>query len=159
MVRLLTIPLFLFLMMFSIVWTAIAVIVMARSLRSTSWPRAVGTVLAAEARRIVSRTTTSGQPVDSVTYEPYITYAYSVGGRQYEHDTFAAAVASTSREPAAAEAIVGRYPVGHQVTVFYDPARPDDAVLVPVGSRGNWFFLVFGCVLFAASIAGLLGRW
>ena len=71
----------------------------------------------------------------------------------------ASAVRSAIREPASAEAIVRGYPVGHQVAVFYNPSRPDDAVLVPGGSRGNWFFLLFGCALFVASVVVLLRQW
>jgi hypothetical protein len=40
-----------------------------------------------------------------------------------------------------------------------NPSRPDDAVLVPGGSRGNWFFLLFGCALFVASVIVLLRQW
>jgi hypothetical protein len=98
-------------------------------------------------------------PVDSVAYEPSIKYAYSVAGRTYEHDTFTSVASSVIRERAAADVLVGRYPVGGQVTVFYNPSRPDDSVLVPGGSRGNWFFLVFGCALFVAAVLGLLGQW
>ena len=67
--------------------------------------------------------------VDSVTYEPYVKYAYVVGDRTYEHDKFASAVRSAIREPASAEAIV----------------------------RG--YFLLFGCALFVASVVGLLRQW
>lgn len=159
MIRLLTIPFFLFLMLFSAVWTALSVFVMVRSRRSKSWPRAIGTVVSAEVKRSVSPTMSNDVLVDSVTYEPYIKYAYVVRGRTYEHDKFASAVQSTMREPADAEAIVRGYPVGHQVAVFYNPSRPDDAVLVPGGSGGNWYFLLFGCVLFVASVVVILKQW
>jgi hypothetical protein len=54
---------------------------------------------------------------------------------------------------------MGGYPVGHQVPVFYNPSRPDDAVLVPGGSSGNWYFLLVGCVLFVASVIVILTQW
>ena len=63
------------------------------------------------------------------------------------------------REPADAEASVRPYPVGRQVSVFYNPSRPHDAVLVPGGSRGNWYFLVFGGALFVASVLAILKQW
>ena len=159
MLRLLTIPVFLFLMLFSVAWMALSVFVMVRSRRSQSWPKAIGTVVFAEVKRTVSASMSNDMPVDSVTYEPYVKYAYVVGDRTYEHDKFASAVRSAIREPASAEAIVRGYPVGHQVAVFYKPSRPDDAVLVPGGSRGNWFFLLFGCALFVASVVVLLRQW
>jgi len=51
MTRLLAIPFFVFLMLFSTVWTALSVFVMVRSRRSKSWPRAIGTVVSAEVKR------------------------------------------------------------------------------------------------------------
>jgi hypothetical protein len=159
MIRLLTIAFFVFVMLFSIVWTAMSVFVMVRSRRSTSWPKAIGTVVSAEVRRVVSEAGASDGAVNSVTYEPYVKYAYAVAGRAYEHDKFASAAQWAMREPADAEAIVRGYPVGHQVPVFYNPSRPDDAVLVPGGSSGNWYFLLVGCVLFVASVIVILTQW
>jgi hypothetical protein len=155
MVRLLTIPFFVFLILFSLVWLAISVFVMRRSLGSRSWPRTVGTVVSAE----VKRTVTNGIPVNSVSYEPYVKYTYSVRGQQYAHDKLTAAVTPGIREPAGAGAIVAKYPIGHQVTVFYNPADPGDAVLVAGGSSGNWYFVLIGCALFAASVIGLISQW
>ena len=155
MVRLLTIPFFLFLILFSLVWLALALFVMRRSLGSRSWPRTVGTLVSTE----VKRTLTNDIPVNSVSYEPCVKYTYSVRGQQNEHDKLTAAVTPGIREPAGAAAIVARYPVGHQVTVFYNPADPGDAVLVAGGSSGNWYFVLIGGALLVASVLGLISQW
>jgi hypothetical protein len=155
MVRLLTIPFFVFLILFSLAWLALSLFVMRRSLGSRSWPRTVGTVVSTE----VKRTLTGGVPVDSVSYEPCVTYTYSVRGRQYQHDKLTAAVTPGIREPAGAAAIVAKYPVGRQVTVFYNPADHGDAVLVAGGSSGNWYFVLFGGALLAAAVIGLISQW
>ena len=157
MIRLLTIPFFLFLILFSLVWIAISLTVLIRSRRSTSWPKAIGTVVHTEVRRIVSPSLSHDG--NSVSYEPYVKYAYAVRDRQYERDRLTSAVVPGIRRSSEAATIVAKYPVGHQVTVFYNPADPGDAVLVAGGSRGNWYFLGFGCALFAAAVAGLISQW
>ncbi len=103
MLRLLTIPFFLFWIIFSALWTAISLIVMVRSRRSKSWPHTIGTVVSAEVRMTESRSVRDGMAVDSVSYKPYIKYAYSVGGRKCENDKFTSAVTSGIHEPAGAE--------------------------------------------------------
>lgn len=95
--------------------------------------------------------------VDSVDYEPYIKYAYSVAGRKCENDKFTSAVTTSICEPAGAEAILINYPVGSQVAVFYNPLSPEDSVLVPGGSKGNLYFLLIGCVMFAVGVIGIIG--
>jgi Protein of unknown function (DUF3592) len=159
MIRLLTIPFFRFLILFSLVWLALSVVVMVRSRRSASWPRTVGTIVSTEVKRKVSQSLSNDMPVDSVSYEPYVRYAYSVRDRQYEHDKLTTAVTPMIRQSAEAAAILQRYPVGHQITVFYNPADPGDAVLVAGGSSGNWYFRVFGCALFVAAVIGLISQW
>lgn len=159
MVRLLTIAFFLFLMLFSAVWTAISIFVILRSRRNKSWPSTIGTVMFAEVKMVESRSVTNGMVVDSVSYEPYIKYAYSVAGRKCENDKFTAAVSPGIREPAGAEAILKGYPVGSQVDVYYNPLTPDDSVLVPGGSSGNMYFLLVWFVLFAASVIGIISQW
>lgn len=140
MVKFLTIAFFLFLMIFSALWTAISLFVILRSRRNKSWPSTIGTVVSAEVRRSESKSVTNGMVIDSVSYEPYIKYNYSVGGRECENDKFTAAVLSGIREPAGAEAILTGYPVGSQVAVFYNPLTPEDSVLVPGGSEGEFVF-------------------
>ena len=153
MVRLLAIPFFAFLILFSLVWLAISLVVIRRSLGSKSWPKTIGTVVSTEVKRIVSHT------ADSVSYEPCVKYAYSVRGQQYEADKITVAVTAGIRESAGAAAIVAKYPIGHQVTVFYNPADPGDAALVAGGSSGNWYFVLVGCALLAASVIGLISLW
>ena len=159
MVRLLTIAFFLFLLLFSAVWTAISIFVILRSRRNKSWPSTIGTVMFAEVKTVESRSVTNGTVVDSISYEPYIKYAYSAAGRKCENDKFTAAVSPGIREPAGAEAILKSYPVGSQVDVYYNPLTPDDSVLVPGGSSGNMYFLLVGFVLFAASVIGIVSQW
>ncbi|MEJ5223897.1 MAG: DUF3592 domain-containing protein [Anaerolineales bacterium] len=88
---------------------------------SASWRATNGRVLK-------SRVEVSGG--NYATVSPYILYEYEVHGRTYQNtqikvgDRFISA--RTSRE---AYDLVDRYPVGADVTVFYDPANPDESAL------------------------------
>jgi len=94
-------------------------------------------VVYTEVRSTESRSVSGDMLVDSTSYEPYIKYSYSVGGRECENDKLTSAVTSGIRDPAGAEDILRGYSVGSQVAVFYNPLTPEDSVLVPGGSRGN----------------------
>ena len=159
MVRLLTIPFFLFWILFSVLWNTISLIVIMRSRRSKSWLQTIGTVVYTEVRSEESRSVSNDMIVDSINYEPYIKYAYSVGGRECENDKFTSAVTPGIRDPAGAEDILRGYPVGSQVAVFYNPLSPEDSVLVPGGSKGNVYFLLIGFVIFAVGVIGLISQW
>src|SRR2546425_6540388 len=119
-----------FIGLFGIVWTAISLYLVNRSRRSQSWPEAVGTVVSAEVRKIVSGEASTHVGF-SVTYQPYIKYRYGVGAGKYENDAYALAALPWTADPAPAQAILKGYPVGGQVPVFYDPSNPKNSALVP----------------------------
>jgi hypothetical protein len=60
------------------------------------------------------------------TSYPVVHYSYQVGGQSYQGRKVAPGmeVGGTG-----AGSVVGRYPAGAQVMVFYDPQNPSDAVL------------------------------
>ena len=159
MIRLVTIPFFIFWIIFGVLWTAIALIVTVRSRWSKSWLQTIGTVVYSEVKSTESRSVSNDMLVDSTAYEPHIKYTYSVGGRECENDKFASAVTPGIRDPAGAEDILRGYPVGSQVAVFYNPLSPEDSVLVPGGSRGNVYFLLIGFVILAVGVIGLISQW
>jgi hypothetical protein len=142
---------------FGVVWTGIAVYLARRSRRSELWLQTTGTVLTAEVRKTTDSHGSVGIRVGyTTTYEPHIRYAYSVGGRSFENDTYALAVQTSIPEAAGAEAIVREYSVGYSVVVFYDPDSPEDSALVRGGSKGNTFFLAIGFVCIVSGILGML---
>lgn len=63
----------------------------------------------------------------------HVTYRYEVEGREYE-STQVRLVEKFFREKRSDRA--ARYPEGTRVTVWYDPLRPERAVLEPGTSRG-----------------------
>ena len=144
-----------FMLVFGVVWTAIAVYIFTRSRKSASWPEAVGKVLFTEVRRVQSGTHSAS--TGSLTYQPYIKYEYAVGGRRYDNANYSVAARPWTADPAPAAEILTRYPVGGDVPVFYDPSNPGDSALIPGDSGGNSYFLALGAVFLTIGIVGLLG--
>ena len=93
------------------------------------WPETTGKVVAS---RVTSLQKGSGSD-SRVTNQPLVRYEYTVGGQ-----TYLCSRVSVAEEVDGAElrAILKRYPVGHAVTVYYDPASPERALLertLPMG--------------------------
>jgi len=61
-----------------------------------------------------------------VTNEPRVEYVYSVAGKKYRGQRITIGEKTSGFE---LEEILARYPVGAGVTVYYDPTKPDKAVL------------------------------
>lgn len=107
---------------------------------SRAWPTARGRVLAAEVRSY-----RSGDGWSSRSHYPAVRYEYEVEGRRYTGDRIY--FDQTSRAHAGpATRTVGRYPVGSEVTVYYDPTDPARALLEP-GRSGACNYGVVGCGL------------
>jgi Protein of unknown function (DUF3592) len=87
-----------------------------------SWPSTMGVVVASTIR--VTRTHRSRSET------PVVAYQYQVDGQPYVGKVVKAGEQFFSaRLHGDAQRTVDRYPVGAQVTVFYDPANPADSVL------------------------------
>jgi hypothetical protein len=86
--------------------------------RATHWPSVEG---------VVTRSALDASPAGFGDMVADFSYAYRVGGRDFE----CSRVAYASRCPstAASRRLIARFPVGRRLTVFYDPASPSSAVL------------------------------
>ena len=62
---------------------------------------------------------------------PSVVFEYEVEGRRYEGDTLSFDPMFLTTFADRAKGTCARYPVGAQVRVFYDPARPEVACLEP----------------------------
>ena len=124
-----------------------------RKLRaSRSWPSTPGRILAG---RVESETQRGGEDeADSTSYYPHIEYEYTVGATTYRSHSIRFDRRGYSRPKAAAEALAA-YPVGRPVDVFYDPAKPADAVLERKNS-GGIVLIVLGAVLVLVALATAL---
>ena len=126
------------------------------------WPVVEATVLRSEVKS-EWRSGPKGRG-GSYQYEPYLAYAYEVGGARFEGDRLAF-VTSTSSDSGTARRIVAEHPVGSSLRVRVSPgdptrsvvdgagcALPTAAVFVSIG-----ICLVFGAIGLAVLVSGLSG--
>ena len=114
---------------------------------SAHWPTTPGTIITSFVRHTVSG--------KSEYRDPEIVYQYTVNGTQYAHSALDLSLNSAHGEDEAAE-FVARYPVGATVTVSYDPAHPERAVLNPGRHLANLFLVAIGLALVAAGCVFLV---
>jgi hypothetical protein len=93
-------------------WKAWKNIQMARA--STTWPTTAGKVLAAECVKVMFRK------------QPRVTYSYAVNGTAYSSQRISFAGGYRPKET---DVILGRYPVGSEISVSYAPDKPAEATL------------------------------
>ena len=109
--------------------------------RLVAWQQTAGTVLSCEIKADHHGRTT--------TYSPYVTYRYSVGGREYENDELSLSKTSIS-DHAAVVRHAARYRSGAEVQVFYNPGDPAESFLERSGISDYAISAVFS-LLFAAA--------
>jgi hypothetical protein len=129
--------------------------VVAKSKASVDWPTVQGKVRSAEVLRETKRDTSSSTRRESTTYRPDIVYDYEVNGTPYSGNRVGVLHVGSSN-PRKAEDVVARYPVGSEVTVFYDPSDPQTAVLEPGVSWFSYMPIVGGTVFVLAGILMLV---
>lgn len=103
---------------------------------SASWPTADG--LITDSR--VSRSTDSD---GGDSYSPEITYSYAVNNLGYVNNTIKFGENSYGSR-SKAEKIAAGYPIGRNVTVYYDPEKPDRSVLEPGVTAGSYIVISIG---------------
>jgi hypothetical protein len=118
---------------FVLVFAGIGAFLIYRSLQnrkraeaSQGWPSTLGVV--AESR-VTRSTSTDSEGDTSVSYSPHVEYTYQVGGKEYRGKDITFGFKQGYGSPAKAEEVTARYPEGGSVTVYYDPANPQKAVL------------------------------
>jgi hypothetical protein len=105
----------------------------------SQWPSIMGTVM-------MSRTETRSSG-DGYTDYPVVQYSYQVSGQPYQGMKLAP---GPEVGGSGARKVVGRYPAGAQVMVFYNPQNPSEAVLERKAPAQwvMWLILViFDCAL------------
>jgi hypothetical protein len=92
----------------------------------------------------------------AIVYRPEIRFEYVVGGREYASKQLRLGEEPQLSWPSVAEALVKRYPVGQEVTVYYDPSNPDQAVLERASGPAGGLYIGFGLLGLAIAIGALL---
>ena len=113
--------------------------------RLVAWQQTAGTVLSCEIKAHHGKST---------TYSPYVTYRYSVNGREYENDELSKSNMSIS-DRAAVVRHVARYRSGAEVQVFYNPDDPAESFLERSGISNYAMLIVFSLLFAGAGVVML----
>jgi hypothetical protein len=129
---------------------------------SQGWPSTVGQITES---RVAHSTHTDSEGDSNDSYTPYVTYTYQVAGQEYTGRDIAFGFKQGYNNASKAEAVVGKYPLGAQVSVYYDPADPQKAVLerqaggFGIGLALGIIFLVIGACLGCGGVFALIYAW
>jgi hypothetical protein len=107
-------------------------------LASQSWPQTTGTVTKADIA--VERDT------ESTSYSVAVLYDYEVNGVRHTGKRIAFDRRTYARKKRA-EAELGRYPPNSSVTVYFDPERPANAVLLRESPYSMLYIVLGICLL------------
>jgi len=102
------------------------------SVRGYSWPHVNGTVISSAAR---SERMNSGKG-EWISYWPEVRYEYIVGSRHVTADRIRFSVRGMNEKET--QRVIGSYPVGKAVNVYYDPRDTTASVLEP----GIWWPMI-----------------
>lgn len=124
---------------------AMVVNAMLKVRRAKGWAQAQGRITLS---RMTMRRPPEGNEIGTLVNVPDVAYAFKVGGQDYRGTRVSLGDISGKY----AQEALARYPVGTMVSVFYDPADPEDCVLERDAPKGA----VKGCGLLLLVLA-LLG--
>jgi hypothetical protein len=128
---------------------------------SGNWPSTKGKVVLTEVKESSS---TDEDGSTSRRYSPRVEYAYTVSGRKYTSDQVAIGARWQYSSQAKARAKLA-YRSGQQVDVYYNPQKPDQALLEPGvtgGARGTLIigivFMIAAAVVLVYSLQGIMAQ-
>jgi hypothetical protein len=109
---------------------------------SQSWPAVEGVITLSQVDSYLSESDSG----TTTMYHPQVSYNFSVNDQDYHGDVINMDDISTS-DIRAAEKIIARYPKGKVVLIYYDPGRPEKAVLEPGLTGGLFIPLSIGIII------------
>ena len=94
-----------------------------------AWPATTGVVLESYVNTETSYDSSSNS--NTTQFKPYVVYEYTVNGRRFrsDHIQVSDSFYTMGMLPGSAQGVVNRYPVGANVTVYYNPTNPEEATL------------------------------
>jgi hypothetical protein len=111
-----------------------------KSAMAAAWPSVQGMIIESE---VVPNNS-------STEYLARILYRYEVGGLTYESRQIT--YTGTPVSLPGVRSIVARYPIGHSVSVFYDPHSPKSAVLENTQNAMWVGVVVFGLIFVGVAV-------
>ncbi|WP_437204063.1 DUF3592 domain-containing protein [Planctomicrobium sp. SH664] len=128
--------------------------------QASGWPETTGRVVES---RIGAQRVRQGNGRRELRQQPRVVYEYRVGNEKLRCDRI---TIGERFGPEEIEEVLDRYPVGQEVTVYYNPARPQQALLerdLPAGKvlLGIVFLLGFfiAAPVFVAALYGDALKW
>jgi hypothetical protein len=118
--------------------------VLQKAQASTTWPSVSG--------QVVESDVSYWNDEDGNYYRPEVTFAYAVDGREYEAARINFSSDQSYDSTDDAWEVANRYPTGETVSVYYDPAEPETAVLEPGATTGSYLLLAVGAVLILVAL-------
>ncbi|GAB4579204.1 MAG: hypothetical protein Fur0022_19420 [Anaerolineales bacterium] len=128
-----------------------------QSITARQWARVTGRVVTSTIATTMIRqriSTSTGRYRWLERYAPRIEYEYQVGAQRLTGTRLHFGEVLYSSDAASSQYIVNRYRVGSEVMVYYDPANPANAVLMPGIGWGT--VILWGLAFLALGIAGWL---
>jgi hypothetical protein len=111
---------------------------------SQRWPSTTGRILTAQ---VTSHRSLNSSGTYTTIYKPQMQYEYTAEGQRYQSSQLSYSMVDGMSAESWAEGIVDRYQPGSSVEVYYNPAKPDDAVLEHSGGGlGRLLVLILGGV-------------
>lgn len=123
-----------------------------RARASRSWPAVTGRIVDAKVESETSQG--DSENPDSTSFFPAIQYEYQVGAQAYRASRIAFDRKSYPKPQLASQALQA-FPAGAEVLVYYDPAKPGDAVLQRTNSTGTVLMAVGGLIVVLGIAAAL----
>jgi len=135
--------------LFVLLFAGIGVFLIYHSIRSRrkaessqGWPSTSGQVSEA---RVSHHTSTDADGDTQDSYSPEVRYHYQTGGQEYDGSKIGFGFQQSFNSRSQAEQALTRFPEGSQVTVYYNPANPAEAVLERKAG-GSTLSLVLGII-------------
>lgn len=134
-----------------------------RAKASLDWPSVQGKIVESEVNRERKQTGTGSDKKIETMYTAEIIYSYQVGAQEYESTQRRIGGKTSSSNSSDAYKIVGKYPKGKSVAVYYDPVSPEEAVLEPgvfLETKVVWYmggvFFIIGILIAGGIVAKIL---
>jgi hypothetical protein len=108
---------------------------------------------AAEAKRwpATKGIITSSEVSGAIKYYPTVGYTYTIDNVVYTSDRISN-INFNSKNRSVVEEFLKKYPLGSEVTIYYNDSDPSDAFLEPGINKGNILLLAFGIVILAIPV-------
>lgn len=134
------------LILLGLIFLIVGLVSNSRAKKALSFPITRGTILTTGVNTYTD--TTNG--IRNTTYEPVVTYQYSLMGQDYTGNRIRYGANRMKHDEA--YQIIEKYPVGLQVNVYYNPDKVKDATLEPV-AQGSKVFIILGLIMVAFGVA------